>query len=66
MFRERLAVGLFFILVMGVMPVAIGAATAGLRHGELVGGQQAAHALFESLARTNAFLDAAGQVPPSP
>ena len=31
MFRERLAAGLFFVLVMGVMPVAIGAVTAGLR-----------------------------------
>ena len=46
MFRERLAAGLFFVLVMGAMPVAIGAVTAGLRHSELAGGQQDARMLF--------------------
>ena len=66
MFRERLAVGLFFVLVMGVMPVAIGAVTAGLRHSDLAGGQQDARMLFENLARTNAFLDTVAQTPPTP
>ena len=56
MFRERLAAGLFFVLVMGVLPVAICAVTAGLRHSDLAGGQQDARMLFENLARTNAFL----------
>ena len=46
---------LFFVLVMGVMPVAIGAVTAGLRNSGLAGGQQDARMLFENLARTNAF-----------
>lgn len=66
MFRERLAAGLFFVLVMGVMPVAIGAVTAGLRHSDLAGGQQDARMLFENLARTNAFLDTVAQTPPTP
>ena len=46
MFRERLAAGLFFVLVMGVMPVAIGAVTAGLRNRDLARGQQDAQILF--------------------
>ncbi|MEC8174607.1 MAG: hypothetical protein VX090_14635 [Pseudomonadota bacterium] len=46
LFALGMAAGLFFVLVMGVMPVAIIAVTAGLRHSELAGGQQDARMLF--------------------
>ena len=50
-----MAARLFFVLVMGVMPVAIGTVTAGLRNSDLAGGQQDARRLFENLARNNVF-----------
>ena len=63
MFQERFAVRLFFLLVMGVMPVAIGAVSAGLRHGDLVAGQQDARMLFEKPGVYQRFF---GQRRPNP
>ena len=66
MYRELLAAGLFFMLIIGMIRLMLGHVISGLRHSDLGEGQQDAWMLLENLARTNDFLGAFAQTLDTP